>query len=282
MSDETGSLFVNRIMDRLLKYDKNFMGIIVGETGIGKSSLSLVLAACVDKNFSIDRVAFSGSEFMKIINSGLPKGSAVVFDECGIGNVLKTGSGGMAAREFQSTSNKILSYVLQGFRSRNLAIFFTLPSLRLLDVQTKLLSHCIIECIDRTQNCVVAKVFQLQHNPRIGKDFYHYNYDDLGREMSIMYFDKPPAELWNKYLEKKKIWLDALALSVSDRLDDDTQMLAKSPAVHDLPAIASELNAQYPGKRITVHHVAAKHPELSHREIGIVKVLVENIREKSI
>jgi hypothetical protein len=110
----------------------------------------------VDPTFNINRVVFRVEDFIKLLNTGnLVKGNAIIFDEAGVN---------MNSREWYSVQNKCISYLLQTFRHRNLAVIFTTPNLSYIDKAVRGLFHCYIETqrIDRRENKVVAKIYRIK------------------------------------------------------------------------------------------------------------------------
>ena len=109
------ALWVRYIHQRI-KQNKNFLGFISGPTGSGKSWSSISIAEQLDPTFTDERIVFSGIELMKLINSDkLKKGSVIVFEEAGIG---------MSNKNWQSTINKMLNFLIQTFRHRNFVLIF--------------------------------------------------------------------------------------------------------------------------------------------------------------
>ncbi|WP_346140215.1 hypothetical protein, partial [Streptomyces virens] len=47
-----------KIWNRMHRKDKNFMGIVLGDTGDGKSEFGLRLCEVIDPNFSAEQVVF--------------------------------------------------------------------------------------------------------------------------------------------------------------------------------------------------------------------------------
>ena len=186
--------------DRMLKENKNFLCIICGGTGSGKTYTGLKLAHQIDPEFSINRVVFTAKELMEVLNNGgLRKGSVILFDEAGVG---------MPARDWYSIQNKLLGYVLQTFRHRNLGVIFTTPSFDFIDTQARKLFHAYLEpkSIDKVRQQCRVKLHLLQYNPSSGK-IYHKRkkiYDGKKRiTINTLRFNLPPKDLIDAYEAKK-------------------------------------------------------------------------------
>jgi len=64
------SIIIDEVTRRIHRQNKNWLAIVCGETGGGKSYSALTIAEVIDPEFSIDRVVFSAEEFMALLNSG--------------------------------------------------------------------------------------------------------------------------------------------------------------------------------------------------------------------
>jgi len=222
---------VGLIKYRLTSLDKNFMAVVVGETGSGKSAAALELAHSIDPSF-IDnpRIVFTPVEFMRTVKElkdererGIKRRRrsrkenkrystknivrmkptiCIIFDEAGVG---------IPAREWQRIQNKLIGYVAQLFRHLNLCILFTVPSMSFIDTQIRKLMHAIIETktIDRKHMIGVTKYWMIKHNavfdqtrlePLVmSNDRGHHTIDPL-------YVPFPPNKLWKRYIGMKEAY----------------------------------------------------------------------------
>jgi adenylate kinase family enzyme len=107
----------------LVRKDWDWVTIIDGTEGSGKSVLAQQVAAYLDPTLNIDRVCFEPEEFKKaIVNAD--KYQAVIFDEA---------FRGMSARRAMSEINHTLNSMMLEIRQKNLFIFIVLPSFFHLD-----------------------------------------------------------------------------------------------------------------------------------------------------
>ena len=165
-----------RFFARLNYEDKNFLCLVVGDTGTGKSCSAISLARAIDitplgngrfkRNFVIDadeqgrgtpqcRVVFGPSDFLKLIKSGLPRGSIIVWDEAGVGN---------DATKWQDKKSQLIKHIMQTFRSRNYGVFLTVPDKESITLATRRLVHCYVDMTSREADSARAKVTWAQRS----------------------------------------------------------------------------------------------------------------------
>ena len=211
--------WISYIKGRIRK-NKNFLGFISGQTGSGKSFSSLRIAEELNPDFSPERVVFNGLELMSLINSGkLKKGSVIIFEEVGVN---------MDAKNWQSTTNKMLNYLMQTFRHRNFILIMNSPYMDFVDAGTRKLFHAEMRTagIDFNKKQVRLKPHLIQYNSRI-KKFYYKRLKVITAQGKIpvdwWLVDKPSRELIKVYEDKKD--------SFTDKLNQDIQ--AELQAVQD-------------------------------------------------
>ena len=98
--------------------DFDYVSLVCGLPGQGKSTLAQSMAKFLDPNFTLDNIAMTADEFIEK-TTNLPKHSAVILDEsfAGLNSRVAT------SKEFL----KILNHI-QLIRQRNLFIFLCLPN----------------------------------------------------------------------------------------------------------------------------------------------------------
>lgn len=243
-------LWLSYIRQRI-RNNKNFLCFISGATGSGKSWSSLRVAEELDAQFNIDRVVFSGRELMALINSGeLRKGSVIVFEEAGIE---------MSNRNWQSTTNKMLNYLLQTFRHKNFILIFNSPYMDFVDASTRKLFHAEMSTagIDKEAETVTLKPLCIQYNGKLRKFYYKRLRVKSERGLvpvSKWVVGKPSPTLIEQYEEKKTRFTDELNEEIQTELNkihNKTQrplthkqheVLELLEQGHNQPTIASMLN----------------------------------------
>jgi len=227
MSDQAdkGSLdiyqkFINRIKDRLNKHNQNCLIAICGGTGSGKTYAALSLAEDLSSNpINIENnVAFTSKEFMqKLNNPDLQPGDYIIFDEAGVG---------MSSKEWFSIQNKLLNYVLQTFRHRNIGVIFTMPGLKLLDNSARMLLHYYMETIQihRRDNLNQIKVLEFNYSSIQDKIYRKFPvfYDENSNPctMKYLFVKKPSLKLVRDYEKKKNEYTANLNKSIIRELDN--------------------------------------------------------------
>lgn len=163
--------FFNKIKARMLFQNKNWLAVVCGETGSGKSYSALQMANIISpRGITIKRnVVFNAVQFLNRINNpeGLKKGDIIIFDEAGVG---------MSSREWYSLQNKLFGSVLQTFRNLNVGVIFTTPNLSFIDVQARKLLHNYFETanIDYKEQIAYMKVYNIEHNSRYDKTYFKH------------------------------------------------------------------------------------------------------------
>jgi ABC-type dipeptide/oligopeptide/nickel transport system ATPase component len=231
--------FVKRIRARLLFQNKNWLGIICGETGSGKSYSALSLAYLISNRV---HVVFTPLEFLSLLNnSNIQKGDVVIFDEAGVG---------MSSREWYSVQNKLLGTVLQTFRNMNVAVIFTTPNLSFIDVQARKLFHSYMETsyIDYENEESFLKVFDIQINGRFNKIYYkrpRIINDVTGSvyTMSHLVLDKPSEEACEHYEGLKSEYTKKLNANALNELLEPTGKTTKKPEI-DIDKVISKVKQE--------------------------------------
>ena len=219
---QLGNFFIQRIRTRLLKVNKNWLAIICGDTGSGKSYSAIALANIISKRgITIKRnVVFNPIQFMERINDrgDLKKGDVIIFDEAGVG---------MSSREWYSIQNKLLGSILQTFRNMNLGVIFTTPNLSFIDVQARKLFHTYMETstIDYKNNIAYLRTYDIQHNSRLDKTYYKtpkFKIDLINISMKHLGVAKPNEKLCREYEKIKTEYTNELNNKALEQLRNAT------------------------------------------------------------
>lgn len=196
-----GDKFILRIKDRLHNQNKNWLACVCGETGSGKSYSAIGLGLMIGKV----HIVFSAIELLKLINNPLllKKGDVIIFEE---GGIL------LSSRNWNSTTNKVLGAVFQSFRNLNIAVIFTTPHLKFIDVQARVLFHNYFQTIPNginlEKNCAFLKVYDIKPNSMSDKVYYvkpsFVTDGESKTKLKYIGVPKPNAELLDYYEKRKK------------------------------------------------------------------------------
>lgn len=214
ISFEQNFLYSN-IYERLHSKKKNFILVVVGPTGSGKSYSALRFCEQIDPSFNASRIVFYGDDFLDILEQ-MKIGQFIIWDEAGVG---------IPARDWHSIINKTISYILQTYRKKRFGIIFTVPSFDFIDVHARKLVHALGKCSDNSINYEKKECglqfYWLQYNPFVGpkgegKIYKHYPRIKMNGEVHVikkLKFPLPSKKLRDDYEDKKDIFLDRLLKS---------------------------------------------------------------------
>jgi len=111
---------LEQVRERVVNHDADFVIVIDGEEGSGKSVLAQQLASVLDPNFNIDKICFNAEEFMKAIrDKNRIAGDCIVLDEA---------FSGLNSRQSLSKINRAVVGLATEMRQLNLFVIIVLPS----------------------------------------------------------------------------------------------------------------------------------------------------------
>lgn len=111
--------FLNeKVVKRINTRDKDYVMLVSGYEGSGKSTFASQMAKYVDPNFCLDRMCFSAEEFKKSIYDAA-KGECVVYDEAVTG---------MTAGGSITKVGRLLKSLMMQMRQKNLFVIVVIPS----------------------------------------------------------------------------------------------------------------------------------------------------------
>lgn len=111
---------LTKVKKRVLTKDLDWLAVIDGEEGVGKSVLAQQLASFLDPDFNLSKIVFNANDFMNLIKSKtIKKGSAVVLDEA---------FSAANSRASLTEVNRAMIGVATEMRQQNLFIIMVLPT----------------------------------------------------------------------------------------------------------------------------------------------------------
>ena len=111
--------FLDKVRQRVGKKDKDFVVIIDGYEGSGKSTLGLQMARYVDPTLTLDHVCMTVDNFKRAVITA-KKGQAVIYDEAVTG---------LTAGDSISRVGKVLKSMMMQMRQKNLFVIVILPTI---------------------------------------------------------------------------------------------------------------------------------------------------------
>jgi len=111
---------LDKVKKRVLTKDRDWVAVVDGEEGVGKSVLAQQIAKYLDPDFNLDKVVFTADEFLKIIKDPTTKkGACIVLDEA---------FSAANSRSSLTEVNRSMIGVATEMRQKNLFILMVLPS----------------------------------------------------------------------------------------------------------------------------------------------------------
>jgi len=175
-----------------------------GPPGSGKSWTALALSKKVDAAFDASRIIFPGVEFLRVIaEGGLPVGSAVAWDDAGLG---------APARKHWDPINIAAGLVSQSFRFLRLMVSITVPDPSLVDRQQRGVHQLWLEFRPRhhRDSPAIAGVYLVERSARSGVIYSKHPRIKTPQgpcRLSLIRFAKPPDNLIEPYEKAKRIYL---------------------------------------------------------------------------
>jgi len=215
-----GEFFCKWMKRRLIIENKNVLSAELGPTGSGKSYRDLRKAQIwykyqFNEDFPVENICFGVEQVMKLLASGkLRRGEVIIVEEAGVN---------LGSRDWQSKMSKMFNYILQSFRSMNLALFLNLPYLSMLDVQARNLLHYYAESvgIDQKEGLNECKPFFIQIAQSSGKVYRHYPkviYEGKVVKLKRFLWKRPSQYLVDAYEGKKAEYLKNLTKEYHEKL----------------------------------------------------------------
>lgn len=263
------------IYRRVHDKNQNYMGVVVGETGDGKSYAALRLAEALYPEFSVDDVAFTLEEFFALVEEDKPEGSVIVLDEAGVG---------ASHRDWYDDAHQHLNYVLQTWRHQNRIALLTLPELDKLDSVARSRLHGYFEMlgVDHEDQTSQAQYKNIKTIPRTGENLFKYprlRWDGTKRKFKGLTFGLPSEELREQYEERKQDYTAELNKTAQQAVADDEDEDGYSPQevvdeIEERDAIESYLEDS-PGGRYINRDLLKVDYELTENESKTVKSLLK-------
>lgn len=161
---------IKRIRNNVIKKDRDFVMVIDGEEGSGKSVLAQQIAKQLDPNFKLDNVVFNADQFIQRLKTA-PKYSCIILDEA---------FNSANSRSALTEVNKSLVAVGTEMRQRNLFVLILLPTFFDLDKyfalwRSRALLHVYFNREGARGNYIIFPKNTKKYLYLLGKKFYDYS-----------------------------------------------------------------------------------------------------------
>lgn len=198
----TAEKYLANLFRQRLRENRNLICVFIGPTGEGKSYSALRLAELMADRDPF--LIFDSGSFLKTVQEEVKSNDVLVWDEAGLG---------MGARDWKSVLNKIAGYIIQSFRFKNLALFITVPVLKMIDIQGRQLSHWSIFCryADRISHQVTALPYEMLTNPLTGEVTPippRFLDDGHVSRLRLVRFSMPSDGIVERYERDRKVFID--------------------------------------------------------------------------
>jgi hypothetical protein len=161
---------IDRIKNAVTKKDRDFVMVVDGEEGVGKSVLAQQLAKTFDSDFNIDKICFNSDQFIKQLKTA-KKHSCIVLDEA-----FSSANSRAALTEV----NRSLIGVATEMRQRNLFVIIVIPSFFDLDKyfalwRCRCLLHVYFASDGRRGRYIIFPKTAKKYLYLMGKKYYDYS-----------------------------------------------------------------------------------------------------------
>jgi len=109
---------LDRVKNNYLKKDRDFILVVDGEEGEGKTTLAYSCCKYVDPTFNAERIAYDQNQFKQLVQKS-SIGQAILIDE---------GGWMLFSREAMTRMNKEIVKILMAIRMKNLFVVICIPS----------------------------------------------------------------------------------------------------------------------------------------------------------
>jgi hypothetical protein len=284
-----GEIFCKWLHRRLIVNNKNVLGVELGGTGSGKSYRDLRKAQLwyqyhFKEDFPIKNICFGVSQVMdRLTSKEMRRGEVLIFEEAGVA---------LGALDFQNKVSKMFNYILQSFRSMNVAIFFNLPHQGMLNKTARTLLHYSFESngIDfenKLNNCK-PKFNQVdQSTGKIYRKYMKVNNNGKITKIKNFSFSIPDEYLIKAYEDYKLKYITDLADGFQTHLRNEEQELKdkmgrptlvdKQKRVHELLKIG--LRTSEIAEKLNILPSDVSHTKKAIKKKGFETNFERNIKE---
>lgn len=226
-----------KVWKRIHRKDKNWMGIVCGETGSGKSEFGLRLCELLDPDFSEDQIAHTIQEFIELVNEDRPPGSFILFDEVGVA---------LSHATHYDEDQIRLNHVLETWRSQNRGLVMTAPHMGLVQKSSRGLLHAQMDMLGINLSYYLAearyrRISTDTDDGELYKKYPRLREDGRKRKFRTLQLYKPSPDIVEPYQEKKEAFNDSLNEDVLQQVRPDDSGSGDDGTPDDPRALAEHI-----------------------------------------
>ena len=284
---------VNYAYNKIVKKNENFISVIIGGTGSGKSYSFISFA----QKFQEKRpgshiwIIFRHEELLNLLipsKNNIKKGDVVIYEEMGIS---------ADHRKFWSITNDTIRYVSQIARNRNFCFLMNLPFLNLLDKDVLPLVHVLFQTFskDAEKRMVKCRLLFNDVNYTTGKSYFKFpmlyvKEEKKWRKVKYIDFPHPIEEIKNgninslkEYEIIKNQFNNEIYKKLLDKSVKATSKLEKKNTSTNVPKLGEEVikeiekyTRKYRGRTLVNENLIASKYGLGRPSSKAVKRYVED------
>ena len=219
-----GSYFLHFVYKKIFIDNEDFILVVVGRKGRGKSYASLSIGEVWSKGLGLDfnvddNVKHTVGSVLKVVKSNiLTAGSVLVIEEMGVS---------ANSRNFMSNVNKSLSTLAQTIRLKHYFIIVNVPKYTMIDKNVRMLTNARLEILrkDMSANLSYGKVYLLEYeDAQRQKEWRRFlRFRVMGKRklhvIDSICFGLPSRSVCEEYELKKSKYTDKLYDDVFNELE---------------------------------------------------------------
>lgn len=201
-------LVIRKYVMNRINANKNWLSVLCGATGSGKSYFSLAICEKFFPKFTVDNIVFSVPEYLNKfaeLDNNKRHGDILLYDEGQSYN----------SRKSMSENNIIMGEILGMIRFTRISSIFTLPNPQSIDINVFRLLHTYEYTMD-----IDRKTCPPWQRNRTGVKFYEIMHDAIPRKdsrdlplrypvMNVMVRNTKTGQLFEKTVKVKELWYHA-------------------------------------------------------------------------
>jgi hypothetical protein len=254
---EPKSYLIKYIHKKIFKDNEDFVLIVTGKRGRGKSYASLRLGESFANEIGIpfnvqDNVKYTVRAMLSSVNSlKFAQGTPIIMEEAGVH---------ANARKFMSEVNAALNFFTQTVRTRHYFIIFNLPKAKMVDFSVRNMASARLEIIakDPARKVSIGKLYLLDYDEFTKKEWRRNLRIAVRGKMKLsvlklIEFALPSEQVRIEYEEKKKIYTAKLYDDLEGSISGEFGEIELGDETEDTPTKAG-VNVDFVKKVIALRN----------------------------